>query len=1477
MAIDRLKLILFVAAIVVMMMVVVSGGVRSSAQNENATRAAAANSNSASAPAAVATPAQDKSNANAGQEAQPEPAATPLVEGCLSCHGQTEPMHRPPRTPPDEVGQLVDGRDGQNLTCTYCHGGNPVESRDKERAHVQPRFPKEWQRNGQRTGANPERTNTLLARESRSFVRFINPGDLRVSEQTCGACHQTESRNVSRSMMRHGAMLWGAALYNNGGFPFKDARFGESYSSETGAPERLIQVPAPTSDEMQRRGLLPFLDPLPRWEISQPGNTLRVFERGGRRRLEVGLPDRDEDPGKPDKGLSARGLGTQQRTDPVYLGLQKTRLLDPTLNFLGTNDHAGDYRSSGCTACHVIYANDTSLIHSGKLYARFGNEGRTATRDKSFDAARNESGHPIRHQLTSRIPTSQCMVCHVHPGTNMVATYLGLTWWDNETDAAAGKMYPDEQHDPSQDEEDRKLDRNPEAASLRGRWSDMEFLRRTGTKEFNDQLTRTQFADFHGHGWIFRAVFKKNRRGEFLDRDGKPLLDDKGQPLTSIDGARLGQAVAFKDEDNVNLKNDAVPQGAPVHLKDIHLEKGMHCVDCHFRQDAHGDGNLYNEPRAAIEIGCVDCHGTVTERASLVTSGVAAQPTKVRDRTLPGRDLARISVSGGANLFQRITRATKKKDPYSDRQVDLQPGDIIQNSMVEPGLWWRVKQTRDTVDPDNKRGDYNWKSRYAKTVRLDTTSTNENRLAWGDVPLDAKGQPDESKLAHRDSNMTCYACHSSWMTSCFGCHLSMTANRKMPNRHNEGEDSRNFTTYNYQVIRDDVFMLGRDGTVTGHRVAPVRSSSALLVSSQNQNREWIYHQQQTISAEGYAGQAFNTHVPHTVRARETKDCSDCHVSRANDNNAWLAQTFLQGTNFVNFMGRYVYVATREALEVVPVTEHTEPQAVIGSSLHKYAYPRNYESFVRRGRRLTNYFEHAGNPEVLQVQVRGEYAYVAAGRGGLRVYDVAQIDHKGFSERITTAPVSRFGQKFWVRTKYATAVAAPSTLAVDPARWRYTTDGRQVSPEEAARLWNAWWNSPDRGRKTSPLLNDEQPIHPLYAYLYVVDREEGLILVNAATLLDGDPLNNYLKRALDPKLYPAGAFNEGGALTGANNITLAGNHAYITTDRGDLVVVNLDEPLRPRIVARIGAPDLMNPRAVAIQFRYGFVADDEGLKVIDVTDPAHVRLAERTDESGRRSRAFTPLPGARDVYVARTLAYVAAGERGLALVDVTVPDNPGAAKFYNAGGALNDVQGVKVAMTNASLFAYVADGRNGLRVLQLLSPDRAFTYAGFSPRIEPEQIQLIATFKTKGEAVAVSKGLDRDRAVDESGNQVAVFGRRGARPLTLEEMQLMYISPITKQLFQVQDLRQREGLNCPPADRNCLPLTEPLRQSPPKTAASQTGALTDDELTGATSPNLPGVTSKQATAATTIGGLTLFVALVGWRKRRRRRRFHPNTR
>lgn len=1261
--------------------------------------------------------------------------SAPKLEGCVGCHGPIEPMHK--YGPTETFEKLKDGKDAVGLSCTACHGGNPAINktsdapqeieRAKKLAHVQPRFPNEWKRKGKYSGANPERSNTLLARESWEFVRFVNPGDLRVASTTCGgsSCHAVESKNVSRSMMTHGAMLWGAALYNNGSFHLKDPRFGESYS-EDGKPQTLLQTT--TEEDRRTKGFLSLLDPIPRWEISQPGNVLRVFERGGRRRLEVGLPDKEEDPGKPDKGLSARGFGTAQRTDPVFLGLQKTRLLDPTLNFLGTNDHPGDYRSSGCSACHVIYANDREVSHSA-FYAASGNLGQSQTTDPNIP--KNESGHPIKHQFTSQIPSSQCMVCHMHPGTNMVASYMGLTWWDNESDGS--KMYPAKQRTPSQDEEQEILNRNPEGSSLRGLWSDFDFLAKTGTADFNALLRNTQFADSHGHGWLFRKVFKRDRKGNLLDANDKILSPD--------DPAKFNKAV---------------------HLNDIHLERGMHCVDCHFRQDAHGDGNLYNEPRASIEIACEDCHGSIKQKANLFTSGPAAatvsgavaERRRSQNQPLNGQDLTRIRVRDESGsrvpLFQRVTRDRKRKDEKGT-DVDLKTGDIMQNSMVVPGRWWRVPQTADTVTPGSR--DFNEQSQYAKTIRKDNKT-------WGAVP------GESSQLAHRDDDMTCVSCHSSWVTSCFGCHLSMQANRKMPNRHNEGGETRNFTQYNFQVLRDDIFMLGRDGTVTGNRVAPVRSSSAVLVSSQNQNREWIYSQQQTTSAEGFAGQAFNTHVPHTVRSKETKRCSDCHVSERNDNNAWLAQLMLQGTNFVNFMGRYVYVAADHSLEVVVATERTEPQAVIGSTLQKIAYPDNYARFVKDGSQLKTFYEHIGNPKVLQVQLRGEYAYVAAGEGGLRVYDVAQIDQKGFSERIVTAPVSRFGQKFWVKTKYATAVAAPTTLAVDPARWRVKSDGSMIDPTTASRLV---------GAERKQLVNEEQPIHPLYAYLYVADKFEGLVMVNAATLLDGDPLNNYLKRALDPAKYPRGAFNPNGVLNDANNITIAGEYAYITTSKA-LVVVSIDDPLNPKVVNQIGLPE---PRSVAIQFRYAFVVDQDGLKVIDVTEPGRARLIDG---------AVVPLAAAHDVYVARTYAYVANGKDGVAIVDVEQPERPRLDQTFNADGKLNDVHQVKVAMTNASLFAYVADGKNGLRILQLTSPETMPEYAGFSPRPRPV---LIATFKTKGDALAVSKGLDRDRAVDESGNQVSVFGRRGARPFTYEEMIRMLKTNDGKgDWFQVSDQPKR---------------------------------------------------------------------------------------
>ncbi len=482
-------------------------------------------------------------------------------------------------------------------------------------------------------------------------------------------------------------------------------------------------------------------------------------------------------------------------------------------------------------------------------------------------------------------------------------------------------------------------------------------------------------------------------------------------------------------------------------------------------------------------------------------------------------------------------------------------------------------------------------------------------------------------------------------------------------------------------------------------------------------------------------------MPHTVRAKETKQCTDCHLSPQGNNNAWMANLLLQGTNFMNFMGHNVWVADgKGGFEGVTVAERDEPPAIIGSHLHRLAYPSDYEEHKKRKHKKRNlqlphaHHHPAGRgEEILDVQQRGEYVYAALGEGGFRIYDISNIDNKDFSERVVTAPVSPWGQRLYVKTKFATAVATPTTLGVDPLRKHH--------PE-----------------------NEEQPIHLMYGFLYVTDREEGLVIVGnkdpksrnvigVGTLLDGNPANNFLERAV--------TFNPDGVLDGARRITIAGTYAYLLTPK-DLVVVSLEDPFHPKVVAKLGEADgLHDPRGVQIQFRYGFVVDKDGLKVLDVTSLDKPRVVKG---------ALVPFKDARNLYVARTYAFVAGGHDGLGIVDVEQPERPVLEQMFNDGGKINDTNDVKIGMTNASQFAYLADGHNGLQIVQLFSPSDNPNYLGFSPKPTPQRIAQYPMH----EALVVSEGIDRDRAVDESGNQLAVFGRRGARPLMKAEAEKLFM-------------------------------------------------------------------------------------------------------
>ncbi len=1346
-------------------------------------------------------------------------------DGCMSCHTATdEPsMHANPAV---------------QLGCVDCHGGDAAvrgtpslgyDHADNraamERAHVMPRYPLSW---NWPSSANPQRSYTLLNREAPEFIRFVNPADYRVARESCGACHMEIIENAERSIMATGAMLWGGASYNNGIVPFKNYIFGQAFTRDgepacIASPSEILaredwalacEVTTAAQDilspEQLARGALARLFPLPNWTVVPPGDVFRVFERGGRNINpvfpEIGLPNplgqiqRLEEPGRPDIHQSNRGPGTGLRVAIPVLNIHKTRLNDPFMWFMGTNDQPGDYRSSGCSGCHVIYANDREPRHSS-VYAAAGRDGETQTIDPTIanlrprnhggghgdDAAhgdeaahgeepaaradspasphgqlidpaapappshgaraaggpdRRESGHPIRHAFTRAIPSSQCMNCHMHQPNIFLNSFYGYTMWDYESDAPAMWPGPEnttprpagmsdadyqrifrEQRYPTAAEVREINDRNPEGAAVRGLWGDVEFLR--DVYDLNPALNNTQFADYHGHGWNFRAVLRRDREGNLLDADGAIVAPDDPE--------------RWRREGERQFVQPGVNPGRTVHMMDIHAERGMQCADCHFAQDSHGNGFIYGDVASAVEIGCRDCHGTADSYPTLLTSGPAAPPG--------GNNLALLRNPDGRRRFEWLDNADGSRR-------------LMQRSLVDPALEWQVSLVRDSVT----QGHPEFNARAARAKLMGRVGA-DGEAPWGEgVPV--------GERAHSDDRIACFTCHLSWTTSCGGCHLPIEANWRARDHIGDGEESRNFATYNPQVAREDMFQLGIHQTTRGNVIAPVRSSSGLVLSSTNLNRERIYVQQPPISAIGFSSQAFAPHFPHTVRRTETKGCTDCHLSADEDNNAIMSQLMLMGTNFVNFVGLNNWAGLEGGFQATRVTEWEEPQAVIGSYLHRFAYPDFYRLHVdQNGRELRNWVRGAvfdrnlsgearGVEEFANVvqgtrdrvgclQLRGEYMFVAEGRGGFAVYDVANIANKGFSERIVAAPFSPMGHNTRVRSRAATCMALPTNQPINPLR------NTEVMRE----------------------INQEQPFHPIYNYAVVTDAEEGLILVDVTTLADGEVRNNRLGRAL--------TWNPDGVLAGARHITLAGHWAYVTTTRG-LAVIDLNDPLEPRLAAEL---PLTDARASAIQFRYLWVTDADGVKLFDVTNMGQpVAIPSGT----------IPLANARRVHVSRTYLYIAAKADGLVIVNVTRPQAPVEYMRFTADGALNDAEDVVIGSTNASLFAYVADGRNGIKVVQLTSPESQPNFYGFSPAPRPE---LIAFARTPSPALAMSKGLDRDRAVDETGGQIAVFGRLGSRPFNRSEMERLFLTP-GGLLYRVRDpvdMTQWRGPLAPPVD------------------------------------------------------------------------------
>ena len=284
---------------------------------------------------------------------------------------------------------------------------------------------------------------------------------------------------------------------------------------------------------------------------------------------------------------------------------------------------------------------------------------------------------------------------------------------------------------------------------------------------------------------------------------------------------------------------------------------------------------------------------------------------------------------------------------------------------------------------------------------------------------------------------------------------------------------------------------------------------------------------------------------------------------------------------------------------------------------------------------------------LSVDVRGSAAYVANGGNGLRIVDVSDSEHP-----------CEMGAYEIPGTAVMVAVQGDVAYMVDRRAGLRAID---ISDAQ----------SPTQVGIYAPLA-DARRLAVQGQYAYVAAGYSGLRIVDVS----------------DPA-YPkeAGVYDTEGGY--ACSVVVTDSYAYLATFMGglwNLHVVDIADsthPTRTGVIHTDGAY-----REIAVAGDTVYVADEWGLRLIDVcspTVPAEIGFIELIQDYA----------ATQGIAVSGTLAYLAAADAGVLLVDVSNPADMSVVGTYDSPG---NVQGVAVAGSRM----YVADS-DGLRVADVSSP------------------------------------------------------------------------------------------------------------------------------------------------------------------------------
>lgn len=908
-------------------------------------------------------------------------------------------------------------------------------------------------------------------------------------------------------------------------------------------------------------------------------------------------------------------------------------------------------RNSGCASCHMLYRADGRNEEPFDKTVRENGHNPSTSTLTGMQEDKGERGYPAIHQLTTKIPTNQCGICHVFT-TRVDVAYKGTFEVENN--------------------------------NFQFRWST--------TADAQKRNILLQFVNGKGTKVnMFDNFATVDKDGNVLkDKDGGPAGEEVSEDLNNngiLDSGEDKNGNGMLDIPDRLQRSDAqdgrqmriMYGGATgaVRLMDIHLEKGMECIDCHFYQDLHGDGNIYTRNWDTIEIECQDCHGNAKKLGKLVTSGPNG-----------GNDLTQSFNEDGVPFFEI-----------------LPDGSRIQRSRVRDGVEWRIPQVKEAITQGGP---------------------HFNRDAFEAMGI--KSLSGGKKFAHisdsrAEGKLECYTCHNAATPQCFACHYSQDYFPKIETgekltidgtaRRNDQQMMEiwmgqkfvpNPNFFFFGIVRSP-FVMGINGNTELNKLSPFRSIMEINLNVGGPNGDTLV-ESTSFTATTHdlftgdrprSGSTLNPYMPHTVRLKETKDCDSCHTLRDSGgniiNNNLLAGSFGLGTGRYHDIGDWVFAPLQGPSpsllmldikkEATLIVDNAQPNVkkLVNNVFPGFDVDNNADLLLVPGK---------GNTKLRKVEFDGSQdgATFVDPRDTALIRNYIAKDHKIRGADLVFVADGTGGVKIVLATARDGAQIAK-------------TERRAEFPDPDAAAENIRKNLGPTTLFTVPTSN-AQGVDVVSSdlsdeFVYVADGQAGIKVVRIHEVFTAGP---QIVGQVDTPGF-------------ANKIRIEGDFLYVADGPAGLTVIDVANRNNPQVVKTVATGG--NARDVAVYGAFAFIANgNNGMAVIDISDERNPQFVTTFNPGG-------VINDARGLDYADNRVYLADGQNGLRIIDITAPAQPELLLTLNRGernDPIDDAESVALATVPFRTFAFVSDGKNGMRAINITDfrdiRERLFNSSAFTP-------------------------------------------------------------------------------------------------------------------------------------------------------------------